>query len=145
MGSKKMGNRLKPFCLLTGVMTFTVFLVLTVLTAAGCRNFVPAVLMCCLASTSSLSAIVIPLIKETNPAKETGSAIAFSNFGAYMLVAVFGNVIGGLMNLFAPENTGGRLIYSREAYLAVFGFMLFCAAGVLYWALRIKEPERRKQ
>ena len=144
MGSKKMGSRLKPFCLLTGAMTFTVFLALTVLTAADCRNFAPAILMCFLASTSSLSAIVIPLIKETNTAKETGSAIAFSNFGAYMLVAVFGNVIGGLMNLFAPENIGGKLIYSKEAYLSVFTFMLLCAAGVLYWALRIKEPKRIK-
>ena len=144
MGSKKLGNRLKPFCLLTGCTTFTVFLLLTILTAADCRNFVPAILMFCLAGASSLSAIVIPLIKETNSARETGSAIAFSNFGAYILVAVFGNVIGGIMNLFAPEKTDGRLIYSANAYLAVFIFMFICAAGVLFWAARIKEP-RKKQ
>ena len=137
--SKKLGDRRKPLCLLTGSMCFLVFLMLTILTASGCRNFIPAILMCCLASTSSLSAIVIPLIKESNSAKETGSAIAFSNFGAYILVAVFGNVIGGIMNLFPPEKIGGKLIYSQYAYVSVFAFMFLCACGVLFWTVKLKE------
>ncbi|MBE6394033.1 MAG: MFS transporter [Lentisphaerae bacterium] len=137
--SKKLGDRRKPLCLLTGSMCFFVFLMLTILTASGCRNFIPAILMCCLASTSSLSAIVIPLIKESNSAKETGSAIAFSNFGAYILVAVFGNVIGGIMNLFPPEKIGGKLIYSQYAYVSVFAFMFLCACGVLFWVIKLKE------
>ena len=144
IGSRKLGDRRKPFCLLTAGMSFSVFLSLMVLTACGCRNFVPAVLMCCLAGTSSLSAIVIPLIKETNVASDTGSAIAFSNFGAYIFVAVFGNVIGGIMNYFTPEKLDGKLIYSSNAYLAVFAFMLICAAGVLYWAIGIREPQRKE-
>ena len=139
VSSQKLGNRRRPFCLLTGSMTFSVFLLLTVLTALNIRNFVPAVLMCALASTSSLSAIVIPLIKETNDSKDTGSAIAFSNFGAYIYVALFGNMIGSVLNLFTPVIADGRLIYSRDAYLAVFFLMLLCSAGVLFWALKIKE------
>jgi MFS family permease len=137
--SKKLGDRRKPLCLLTGSMCFFVFLMLTILTASGCRNFIPAILMCCLAATSSLSAIVIPLIKESNSARETGSAIAFSNFGAYILVAVFGNVIGGIMNLFPPEKIDGKLIYSQYAYLGVFAFMFLCACGVLFWTVKLKE------
>ena len=139
VSSKKLGNRRRPFCLLTGSMTFCVFFLLTVLTALNIRNSVPAVLMCALASTSSLSAIVIPLIKETNDSKDTGSAIAFSNFGAYIYVALFGNMIGSVLNLFTPVIAEGRLIYSRDAYLAVFFLMLLCSAGVLLWALKIKE------
>ena len=139
---KRLGDRKKPLCLLTGIITCSVFLLLTILTASGCRNFVPAVLMCCLACGSSLSAIVIPLIKESNAAKETGSAIAFSNFGAYILVAVFGNVIGGIMNLFTPEKADGKLIYSQNAYFSVFAFMLICACGVLFWAVKLKETKK---
>ena len=140
VGSRKMGDRRRPFCLLTGAMTFSVFLILVLLTALDIRNALPALLLFGLASTASLSSIVIPIIKETNDSQNTGSAVAFSNFLAYILVAIFGNLIGGVLNLFVPEHVGNKLVYSREAYLAVFGVMLFFAAGVLYWALCIKEP-----
>jgi len=140
VGSRKIGDRRRPFCLLTGFMTFSVFLLLVVLTALDIRNGMPALLFFCLASTASLSSIVIPIIKENNDSQTTGSAIAFSNFLAYILVAIFGNLIGGVLNLFAPEHAGHRLVYSREAYLAVFGVMLFFAAAVLRWALLIREP-----
>ena len=141
---KKIGNRRKPFCILTGCMTFSVFALLVLMTALDIRNSLPGVLICCLASTASLSAIVIPLIKESNTPNETGSAIAFSNFLAYILVAVFGNVIGGVLNLFAPENIGGKLIYSRSAYFTVFCIMFVCAAGVLFWALSVKEKAKQR-
>ena len=124
-------------------MTFSVFSLLLILTALDCRNFIPAVLVCCLASTSSLSCIVIPLIKETNDSIDTGSSIAFSNFMAYLFVAIFGNVIGGILNLFTPQNIDGNLIYSREAYLTLFAVMTLCAGCVLYWAIRIRETGGR--
>ena len=144
MGSKKLGNRRKPFCMLTAVVTFAVFLLLVVLTAFDLRNTVPAVLYCFLASVASLSAIVVPLIKESNSPGETGSAVAFSSFLAYIFVAAFGNIIGGMLNLFSPENAGEKLIYSREAYLAVFCFLLVCSVAVLYWAAQIKEAAPRR-
>ncbi|MBQ9502279.1 MAG: MFS transporter [Lentisphaeria bacterium] len=143
MGSRRLSNRRKPFCLLTAIVTFSVFLLLAVLTALDIRCFTPAVLYCFLASVASLSAIVVPLIKESNAPGETGSAVAFSSFLAYIFVAVFGNVIGGILDLFSPENAGGKLIYSRGAYLTVFGFLLVCSAAVLCWAARIKEAAPR--
>ena len=96
-------------------------------------------LKCILAGTASLSAIVIPLFKESNDSRDAGSIIAFSNFAAYICVAIFGNMIGSIMNLFTPENIDGKLIYSREAYLAVWTVMFLFGLGVLFWAFRIKE------
>lgn len=139
IGCKKLGNRRKPFCLLTAFTTLLFFLLMVILTALNIRNIIPAVLICLFASTSSLSAIVIPMIKENNASGETSSAIAFANSFSYVLVAVFGNVIGGMLSLFTPENVGGKLIYSRSAYLSVFCVMLVCAFGVLHWAWNIKE------
>ena len=139
LGSKRLGNRRKPFCLLTGFTTSIVFFLLLLLTALDCRNFIPAVLMCILAGTASLSAIVIPLFKESNDSRDAGSIIAFSNFAAYICVAIFGNMIGSIMNLFTPENIDGKLIYSREAYFAVWTVMFLFGLGVLFWAFRIKE------
>lgn len=139
LGCKRIGNRRKPFCLLTAFTTVTFFLVLVVLTALNIRNILPAFMICLFASTASLSAIVVPMIKENNAPEETSCAIAFSNSFNYVLVAVFGNLIGGILNQFTPENINGKLIYSREAYLTVFSIMLAGAAGVLYWAWHIKE------
>ena len=136
---RKLGNRRKPLCMLTAWMTLTVFLLLVILTACDIRNAIPAGLICLLASTSSLSAIVVPMIKENNSTDVTSSAIAFSNAFSYILVAVFGNVTGAILNLFTPENIGGKLIYSRDAYLAVFSIMLLGACGVLFWVRRIRE------
>ena len=144
MVCRKLGDRRKPLCLLTAGMTLSVFLLLVVLTAWNVRNFIPAVLICLLASTSSLSAIVVPMIKENNSPLVTSSAIAFSNAFSYILVAVFGNLIGAMLNLFTPENIGGKLIYSREAYLAVFGIMLIGSCGVLHWARRIREGAEKR-
>ena len=139
---RKLGDRRKPLCLLTAETTLSVFLLLTTLTALNIRNYIPAVLICMLASTSSLSAIVVPMIKENNSSDVTSSAIAFSNAFSYILVAVFGNLIGAVLNLFTPENVGGKLIYSRGAYLSVFCVMLIGSCGVLHWALRIREKSR---
>ena len=139
MSSKKIGNRRTPFFKLSGIVTFAVFFITFILTVLDIRNFIPAVLICCLASTSSLSAITVPMMKENNAPNETGCAIALLNSLSYIAVAVFGNVIGGILNLFPPAGDGARLIYTRNAYIAVFAVLLVCAAAVLYWSLRIVE------
>ena len=137
--SKKTGNRRKPLCLLTGITTFSVFLLLFMITAFDIRNAFPAFLICCLAGTASLSCIIIPLINETNSSNDTGAMIALNNCISYVLVAVFGTVIGGILNMFTPEAVNGRMVYSREAYLTLFTVMFICSAVVLFSASKLKE------
>ncbi len=136
--SKKSGNRRKPLCLLTGLTAFTVFLLLFLITAFDIRNTLPAFLICCLAGTASLSSVIIPLINETN-SSNSGAMIALNNFTSYIMVAVFGTVIGRILNMFPPETVNGRMIYSREAYLTLFTVMFICSAVVLFSASKLKE------
>ena len=67
------------------------------------------------------------------------------NFSFYLAVAVFGNLVGWLMNLFPPAVCDGIRLYGRGSYLTVFGVLSVFAvvSAVLSWRLRETRGERR--
>ena len=137
--SRLLDHRRRIFVRLSGVMCVSVFLAITTLVLLEIRTPWIALLLCLLSLTASTSSITIPLLRETNEVVQVGAAVSFMNFCFYISVAVFGNAVGFLMNLFKPEPRQGILVYSSHSYLAVFGFLTLLAGLVLFHAWRLRE------
>lgn len=137
--SRLANNRRRIFVRLSALMCGMVFLVITTLVALEIRTPWIALPLCLLAFTASTSSITIPLLRETNDPESVGAAVSFMNFSFYISVALFGNVVGFLMNLFRPEPRNGLLIYSAHSYLAVFAFLLILSGLVVFHAWRLRE------
>ena len=137
--SLRMNNRKCPFFRLTSVVSLLVFIMLPLLIYFDVRSPLFVVLFIMLAGVSSLSSLIIPLLKEINSKENTGSVIAFQNFLSYALVGVSGNIIGWVMDRFEPVQCGSRLIYSPNAYMTVFGVMSIGALIVFYCGMNLRE------
>lgn len=142
--SRKYGNRRRIFCRIAGWVCLFVFTSLSGMILLGFRSPLLSVFLYLLATTASMSTITIPLLKETNETRLTGTAIAFMNFSFYVSVAVFGNIVGLLLNVFPPEKRGEILIYPRESYLLVFGALSLFALIAAYHSMRISETFGRR-
>ena len=137
--SRLANNRRQIFVRISGLMCGSVFLVITGLVLFEIRTPWIALFLCLLAFTASTSSIAIPLLRETNEPETVGAAVSFMNFCFYISVALFGNAVGFLMNLFKPEPRNGLLIYSAHSYLAVFGFLFILSCLVVFHAWRLRE------
>jgi len=68
-----------------------------------------------------------------------GVGVSFMNFCAYLAVAVLGNAVGLLMDIFPPERIDARMLYGRNSYLAVFIILLAFACFGAYSSTRLRE------
>ncbi len=141
--SRLANNRRQIFLRISGLMCGSVFLVITGLILFEIRTPWIALFLCLLAFTASTSSIAIPLLRETNEPDVVGAAVSVMNFCFYISVALFGNAVGFLMNLFKPEPRNGLLIYSSHSYLAVFGFLFILSGLVVFHAWRLRETMGR--
>ncbi|NLF93986.1 MAG: MFS transporter [Oligosphaeraceae bacterium] len=137
--SRLTGNRRQIFCRLAGWVCISVFAALTLLVFFELRTPWLAVLLCLFSLTASLSAITIPLLNETNPPHLTGSAVSLMNFTFFLAVAVFGNTVGFLLNIFPPELHGAVQVYTPKSYLTVFATLTIFAAISAKHALKMRE------
>ncbi|MBN2712743.1 MAG: MFS transporter [Planctomycetes bacterium] len=137
--SRMLGNRRQIFVRIVGVTCLLVFASLTVLLLLEIRTAWIAALLCLLSFTASTSSIAVPLLRETNMAKFSGVSVSLLNFSCYITVALLGNAVGFLMNLYPPQQIGDLWVYSGKSYLAVFGVM-FLLSGIVTWcAFRLRE------
>ena len=137
--SRMLGNRRQIFIRIVGVTCILVFISITVLLLLEIRTGWIAGLLCLLSFTASTSSIAVPLLRETNNADSIGVAVCILNFGCYIAVAVLGNAVGILMNIWTPELSGDVMIYGTKSYLAVFGSMLLLSTVVTWCSFRIRE------
>lgn len=137
--SKMLGNRRQVFLRLVGLTSVTIFALLVLCLALDFRSPGIALLLCLLAGTASTSSIAVPLLRETNDEACTGVAVSLLNFCCYLPVAVLGNAVGLLMDLYPPQRQGDALVYGTQSYLAVFGSMLLLAAVVAWNAFHLRE------
>lgn len=137
--SRALGGRKQVFLRISGCVSVTVFTTITLLSLLNVRSVFPAVLLCLLSMTASISSIAIPLLYETNAPDRAGFAVCLLNFSFYFFVAVFGNSAGFLMNCFEPELLGQHRIYTREAWLAIFAMFLMSSFLVLILSFRVRE------
>ena len=109
------------------------------------NGMVFSALLLMLSGTASLSTIVIPLLRETNPEMLTGRAICMLNFSFYLAVAFFGNLAGQLLKLFQPIiSVNSAAAYGRSAWMTMFGLFLLSSVAVLYFSFQMKETFGRK-
>jgi hypothetical protein len=98
-----------------------------------------AVLFLVLSATASLSTIVIPLLRETNPENLVGRSISFLNFSFYLAVATLGNLVSLLLKCFEPVERNGISVYGQGAWFTIFA-VLFCASfAVFYYSHQMRE------
>lgn len=142
--SRMLGNRRQIFVRAVGISCIAIFSLITLLLYLEIRSNWIAILLCLLASTASTSSIAVPLLRETNHDEFTGVAVSILNFGCYIAVAIFGNMVGALMNLFAPERHGQVLVYGTHSYLAVFATMLLFAGIVAWCSFQLRETRGKK-
>lgn len=142
--SRRFDNRRRVFCRLAGWVSILAFGSLTLLLAADIRSPWLVALFFLLSLTGSMSAIMIPLLRETNPEAQVGLSISFMNFAFFLAVAVFGNMVGFLMQLFQPQELDGQMIYTRASYLLVFIFLMLCSTIVFYCSRQLLETFGKK-
>lgn len=142
--SRLAGNRRSLFCRIAGVVSLAVFGLTALLLFLDIRSGWIALLFCLLASTGSMSSIVIPLLHETNPRDLAGPAVCVMNFSFYLAVAFFGNLSGWLLNTTPPMPVGGVLVYSRDSYLAVFTALALASIAVCTGAVRLRDRGARR-
>lgn len=126
------------FCRLAGIIGIAIFILLTTCVYYGIHGAIFIYLFSILSLTSSLSGIMLPLLRQANQLDVADVAVSLMNFSLYVFVAIFGSLVGFLMNLFPPELRGDLLIYGRMSYLAVFAGLGICSIISAYCAMQIK-------
>lgn len=142
--SKMLGDKRKTPCMTAGIGVMVIFGSIFLMILFDIRTQFLCVMMMVLALASSLSPITIPLLKETNERKLTGEAVAFSNFSAYLSVAVFGNLAGVLLNIFPQIRTGNTLAFSRGSYLLLFGVLFAFSIVVGIYSMKLTETSGKQ-
>ena len=106
--------------------------------------FVVAFLLLCI--TSGFSPVTNALAREINPPDATGVAVGILNFAAYVMVAIFANLSGFVLDLFRNHATtaaDGAIIYPQSAYLTLFGLLFLTAIGTFWISLTMPETYGR--
>ncbi|MCI5779384.1 MAG: MFS transporter [Lentisphaeria bacterium] len=96
-----------------------------------------------LAVAGNVSPIYVALIRETNAENRFGTALSVGNCLAYAVTAVFGGVLGKLMDLYPHEVINGVNVYGRNSYLLVFGTLVPLIAVSAILALFLRESRGR--
>ena len=137
------GKKRRIFFLLSTLFALLTEIV-SLLTAGNIAPFwLPAVFFVLLAYFNSVGAVAVALMMEGNPQGKGALAIGFSNFMAYVIVAIFGNASGMILDCFTPvENAQGSLVYPPCAYSVIFGILIcFTLIGV-YCAFKLPKDQK---
>lgn len=143
IASTMLGNRRRIFFRIIGVSCVLIFLCVTLFIFFEVRTAWLAGFLCLLSFTASTSSIAIPLLRETNHPSHAGVSVSILNFSCFTFVALLGNAVGFLMNLFPPGVRDGIKVYSVYSYLAVFGVMLLLSGLVLWCSFRLRDGAER--
>ena len=143
--SKLMGNRRRPLILAMGAGTLLATAgPLTALVFHCSAPWIFAGGLFLLALSANMTPVFLTVISETNPPDALGVCASFSNFLAYMYVALLGTFAGMLMDLFPPQIVEGIRTYGRNSYLAVFLLLTLLAVVGFLCSLKIKESGRKE-
>ncbi len=138
--SRLAGNRRRPFMLIMGSGTFlATFLPLLALCLNISAPWFFTGTLFLLALSANMTPVFLAILSETNPDRTLGACTSFSNFFAYMLVALLGTFAGFLMDLFPPQIMDGVRVYGRNSYIAVYLFLTL--PGTIAFLSSLKVPE----
>ncbi|MFA6816835.1 MAG: MFS transporter [Lentisphaeria bacterium] len=144
--SMKLGNKRRPFIRLASFFPFLSSLLF--LTAS--LPIIPGFLCGYLFTSSFLifsiyaafGTMTSSIAREVNPAEETGIGVGIVNFSGYMMVAIWGTVVGLILDLFksgAQILTNGTILYPNTAYQTIFIIFLIVTAFAFWLSLKIPE------
>jgi hypothetical protein len=134
------GNRRRVFCRTAGCSSVLISGTILISVLCGIRNEnFYAALFLILSSTASLSTILIPLLRETNPESSVSKSISMLNFSFYLAVALLGNLTGLILNCFTPAVKGKIMVYGADAWLTVFAVLFLFSWVVCYFSFLMKE------
>ena len=137
--SQLCGNRRKIFLVISGAMAALTYGFTVVALLLDWRTPIIAVLFCSVAWFANQGTITVPTMKDTNVPEAMGSIVSLCNGLVYMMVALLGNAVGILLDLFEPVREGSTLIYTSKSYLAVFILFFILGIATLYNACRLRE------
>lgn len=137
--SQLCGNRRKIFLVISGVVSLLTYGFTVVALLLEWRTPVIAVLFCCVAWVANQGTITVPTMKDTNVPEAMGSIVSLCNGLVYMMVALLGNAVGLLLDLFEPVKQGTVFIYTTNSYLAVFILFTILGATTLYNACQLRD------
>ena len=133
-------NRRRIFCRISGIVCSTVFALTLVMIMLNIHNAILySTMFIVLAGTASLSSILIPLLRETNGTAMVGKTVSMLNFSFYTAVALFGNLAGGILKLFTPQERAGVLVYGQSTWCTLFALFFAASLLVLYFSFQMQE------
>ena len=134
-----LGDRKAIFCRGATIVSLIVFSGQIIMLITTGYPKICAALFCLLAATATMSALTIPLLKESNSGSDFGLAAGMMNFGNYMAVAVFGDLAGFLIGLYPAKIIDGIKVYGNSSYTALFTALLLFIAPAMTCAWLIKD------
>ena len=137
--SQMCGNRRKIFLVMSGCVAVFSYGFIIVALCFGWRTSFAGVLLCCVAWFANQGTIVVPTMKDTNKPEVMGAIVSLCNGLVYLMVALLGNAVGLLLDMFEPVRQGNVLIYTSNSYIAVFGLFFLLSCCTLYNACRLRD------
>ena len=142
--SRWWGNRRRPFLLFSSFGCLAGALLIFGAVYGDIRApFLAVAGVILMAFAGNVSPIYVALVRETNEEHRFGTALSVGNCFAYGVTAVFGGVLGRLMDVYAPVVRDGVSIYGRNSYLLVFGVLLGLTVFSAFLSLFLRESYGR--
>ena len=137
--SQMCGNRRKIFLVISGCVAVSSYGFILLALCCNWRTSFVAVLLIAVAWFANQGTISVPTMKDTNVPEAMGAIVSLCNGLVYLMVAVLGNAVGILLDLFEPVRKGTALIYTNNSYIAVFLLFLLLSCCTLYNACRLRD------
>lgn len=137
--SQLCGGKRKIFLVMSGGVSLFTYLFILAALFLNWRTPIVGVLLFAVAWFANQGTITVPIMKDTNIPEAMGAIVSLCNGIVYLTVALLGNAVGMLLDMFEPVKSGGILIYTNKSYIAVFALFALLACGTLYNACRLRE------
>lgn len=138
--SKAVGGRLSFFQKLSATVNFTALAIMML--AVLCHVRQPALyiaLIAVMTAMVNMTPLLVAFIQKTNPPLLLSPTFAVFNFCVYFWNAVFGYIMGRVLNCFTPAQVNNILVYPEKAYLGCFIFLVAFVTVCLVQAHRLKK------
>ncbi|MBO5793424.1 MAG: MFS transporter [Lentisphaeria bacterium] len=137
--SQMCGGRRKIFLVMSGCVAVFSYGFILVAICCNWRTSFVGILLFAVAWFANQGTISVPTMKDTNVPEAMGAIVSLCNGLVYLMVALLGNAVGLLLDLFEPVKRGNVLIYTNNSYMAVFLLFLLLSCCTLYNACRLRD------
>ncbi|MCQ2743560.1 MAG: MFS transporter [bacterium] len=119
------------------VVTFLSLLSIFLLILFDKHTVFIGLIFCVIAGNASISALLIPVIQQSNREEVSVTAVSIMNFFFFMMVGILGTLTGFILNCYSPERINGVLVYGKNSYLLLFGVFLALSIYEMYKAKKL--------